>query len=466
MTAGSLVTSRGVPRAISRPWWNTTTRSASETITSMMCSTMTMVMPVPWMRRTRSIASRTSVGVRPAMASSSSKARGSEASARAISRRLRPGVPRLLAGVSASRASPTFSSTSRALARASAVLGWRSSAPMVALSSADMDSKVSGTWKLRARPSLARASGGSCVTSTSPNITVPEVADRSPVRQLKKVDLPAPLGPIRPTISPSPTSTEASFTALKAPKALTMLRASISMATHRVGGFGRQNGLGREQRQQAARQEARDDDDDGAIDDKSKPRPPVAQVAVGEFLQRHQDERADQRAEQMACTAEGRHHQHLHRDQDAEARFRIDEAVHGEIKRARERGEGAAQHVGVELVAAGRHKLYAYMLSGAFASLAGSLYFTMYGFVDPESGFGILISVKMLVMAALGGAGHLFGPLIGALILVPLEELSNSYLGNKGAGLTFVVYGAIIIFIARFLPSGLLSLFAAKPILP
>src|SRR5205814_541347 len=66
----------------------------------MMCSTITMVMPPPWMRRTSSIASRTSVGVSPAIASSSSSALGSEASARAISSRLRPGVPRLLAGAS------------------------------------------------------------------------------------------------------------------------------------------------------------------------------------------------------------------------------------------------------------------------------------------------------------------------------------------------------------------------------
>ena len=69
----------------------------------------------------------------------------------------------------------------------------------------------------------------------------------------------------------------------------------------------------------------------------------------------------------------------------------------------------------------------------------------MFGFIDPESGFGILISVKMLIMAALGGAGQLFGPLVGALILVPLEEISNSLLGGQGAGLTFVVYGAIIV---------------------
>jgi branched-chain amino acid transport system permease protein len=48
---------------------------------------------------------------------------------------------------------------------------------------------------------------------------------------------------------------------------------------------------------------------------------------------------------------------------------------------------------------------------------------------------------------------------MGAAILVPLEEISNSLLGGKGAGLTFVVYGAIIVLIARFQPGGLLTLF-------
>ena len=105
-----------------------------------------------------------------------------------------------------------------------------------------------------------------------------------------------------------------------------------------------------------------------------------------------------------------------------------------------------------------RTKLYAFMLSAGLTSVAGALYAMMFGFVDPESGLGILISVKMLIMAALGGAGMLFGPLVGAAILVPLEEISNSVLGGKGAGLTFVVYGAIIVLIARFQPGGILEL--------
>src|SRR5499427_2827162 len=123
--------------------------------------------------------------------------------------------------------------------------------------------------------------------------------------------------------------------------------------------------------------------------------------------------------------------------------------------RAIKDSERAARSLGVP---ASRAKLQAYMLSAGLTSVAGALYAMMFGFVDPESGLGILISVKILIMAALGGAGLLFGPLVGAAILVPLEELSNSWLGGKGAGLTFVVYGAIILLIARFQPSGLLAL--------
>ena len=93
--------------------------------------------------------------------------------------------------------------------------------------------------------------------------------------------------------------------------------------------------------------------------------------------------------------------------------------------------ERAARSLGAP---ASRIKLYAFMLSAGLTSVAGALYATMFGFVDPESGLGILISVKMLIMAALGGAGLLFGPLVGAAILVPLEEISNNLLGGKGAG--------------------------------
>ncbi len=127
----------------------------------------------------------------------------------------------------------------------------------------------------------------------------------------------------------------------------------------------------------------------------------------------------------------------------------------GYYLRAINGGDRAAGSLGVPVL---RYKQYALMLSAAFTSVAGSLYAIMVGFADPDSVLGILISVKMVIIAALGGAGTLFGPLLGALILVPLEEWTNAAFGGSGTGITYVVYGAIILLIARFQPGGVLDL--------
>ena len=135
--------------------------------------------------------------------------------------------------------------------------------------------------------------------------------------------------------------------------------------------------------------------------------------------------------------------------------WRMENSRMGYYLRAIKDSERAARSLGA---AAGRYKLWAFMFSAAVTAVAGSLYAIMFGFIDPDSGFGILTSVKMLIMAALGGAGYIFGPLVGAVILVPLEEISNSMFGGGGKGLTFVIYGAIIMLLARFQPGGLLDL--------
>ena len=64
----------------------------------------------------------------------------------------------------------------------------------------------------------------------------------------------------------------------------------------------------------------------------------------------------------------------------------------------------------------------------------------------------------MVIVAALGGAGTLFGPLLGALILIPLQTATNSWFGGGGSGLTYILYGGIIVLIARFEPGGLFEL--------
>jgi len=127
----------------------------------------------------------------------------------------------------------------------------------------------------------------------------------------------------------------------------------------------------------------------------------------------------------------------------------------GYYLRAIRAGERAARSLGVPVR---RYKLYALMLSATFTSLAGSLYALKTGFIDPDSGLGILVSVQLIITAALGGAGTLLGPLLGAVILVPLQTATNTWFGGSGSGLTYIIYGAIIVLIARFEPGGLLEL--------
>ena len=127
----------------------------------------------------------------------------------------------------------------------------------------------------------------------------------------------------------------------------------------------------------------------------------------------------------------------------------------GYYLRAIKTGERAARSLGVPVL---QTKIKALTLSAVFTSIAGSLYSIKTGFIDPESGFGILVSVQMVIIAALGGAGTLFGPLVGALILIPLQTATNTWFGGGGSGLTYILYGGIIVLIARFEPGGLFDL--------
>src|SRR5690349_7890888 len=336
------------------PWLKTITRCARLRITSMTCSTMTSVTPLPWIARTSSMARCSSAGVSPASASSSSSRRGPVAMTRAISRRLRPGVPRLRARWCASSLSSVISITASARSRASPRCAWRRKAPTMTFSRIVMSSNVAGIWKVRPMPRRACASAGARVTSLPSNAMRPPEGAMSPAMQLKKVDLPAPFGPISPTISPCATCRSAPATALKLPKLFEMFSALSSIADLRAPGSERRDAAVPEL-QQAAGLEARNQHDDAAVDDVGEARAARAEPGIGRGLQRHQDHRSEKRPEQGAGAAERGGDDQLHRDQDAEPALGIDEAGLERVERSGERGEGGAQHQGVDLVAPHRH---------------------------------------------------------------------------------------------------------------
>jgi branched-chain amino acid transport system permease protein len=88
------------------------------------------------------------------------------------------------------------------------------------------------------------------------------------------------------------------------------------------------------------------------------------------------------------------------------------------------------------------------------AAVAGGLYAVILLVVTPETVFGMLVSAQALILALFGGVGSLWGPVIGAIVLVPLAEGLNAELGDILPGIQGVVYGVAIIAIILLAPEG------------
>jgi branched-chain amino acid transport system permease protein len=113
--------------------------------------------------------------------------------------------------------------------------------------------------------------------------------------------------------------------------------------------------------------------------------------------------------------------------------------------------EPAAEAAGINTW---RWKMLALMLSGALAAVAGGLYGVVLLVVTPETVFGMLVSAQALILTLFGGVGSLWGPVIGAMVLVPLAEGLNAELGSVLPGIQGVVYGIAIIAIILLAPEG------------
>ena len=87
-------------------------------------------------------------------------------------------------------------------------------------------------------------------------------------------------------------------------------------------------------------------------------------------------------------------------------------------------------------------KMRALVTSGTIAAAAGGLYACVLLVVTPDSVFGLLVSAQPVVVTLFGGVASVWGPVIGAAVLVPLAESLNAQLGNIIPGIQGVVYGA------------------------
>jgi branched-chain amino acid transport system permease protein len=115
----------------------------------------------------------------------------------------------------------------------------------------------------------------------------------------------------------------------------------------------------------------------------------------------------------------------------------------------------AAQSIGIDIT---RNKLYALGLSAFFTALGGSLYANYVLFIDPDSVFPLSLSVLIALIAVLGGVGTLWGPIIGAAVLLPISEFTRINFGGTGRAVDLIVYGALIVLLAVFEPGGVMAM--------
>jgi len=114
--------------------------------------------------------------------------------------------------------------------------------------------------------------------------------------------------------------------------------------------------------------------------------------------------------------------------------------------------EAAAEAAGINTLV---WKLRAITLSGAIAGAIGGFYAIVLLVVTPQSVFGMLVSAQALTVAMFGGVGTVWGPVIGAVILIPLAETLNAEAGTRFPGIQGVIFGLAIISVILIAPEGL-----------
>ena len=117
--------------------------------------------------------------------------------------------------------------------------------------------------------------------------------------------------------------------------------------------------------------------------------------------------------------------------------------------------EMAAESVGINT---SRYKSLAFMLSAAFVSVAGSLYAQYLLYIDPYVSSTMSVSLMIVLVVVMGGVGTVYGPIIGATVLVMISQYTRILFGGTGTGIDLILYGGLVIIVVLFLPHGVLPL--------
>jgi branched-chain amino acid transport system permease protein len=100
-------------------------------------------------------------------------------------------------------------------------------------------------------------------------------------------------------------------------------------------------------------------------------------------------------------------------------------------------------------------RISAMAISAGLTAIGGTLYAQYFLYLDPTHIISPDISFQFALICALGGLGTASGPVLGALVIVPLSELLRGALSGAASGLHLVIYGTIVIAVVLYFPSGI-----------
>jgi ABC-type branched-subunit amino acid transport system ATPase component/ABC-type branched-subunit amino acid transport system permease subunit len=118
--------------------------------------------------------------------------------------------------------------------------------------------------------------------------------------------------------------------------------------------------------------------------------------------------------------------------------------------------ETKAATIGINLPV---EKIIGFVASSVFVGMAGAVYGYYLTFIDPRGMFSILLSVQIVLSLLVGGKGTLWGPVLGAFLIEPLNEIANNSFGGGNARL--FLFGGLLVLVVVFLPKGILPTVAA-----
>jgi ABC-type branched-subunit amino acid transport system ATPase component/ABC-type branched-subunit amino acid transport system permease subunit len=113
--------------------------------------------------------------------------------------------------------------------------------------------------------------------------------------------------------------------------------------------------------------------------------------------------------------------------------------------------EDKAAAIGVRTSA---YKVLSFVASAVLIGVAGGVYADFLTFIDPRGMFDILVSVQLVLAALIGGRGTIWGPVLGAFAVVPLNEATNNLAAAEG--LHLFAFGLALGAVVMFLPHGLI----------